>query len=94
MDVILRDLRTTVEALLVGAAGVLAIGRVIKVWADTRSVLPVLMALMLGAVALFVVTKHDWIRREVVGRDVERYRSGDGPYLPAPTEEERRGRTR
>jgi hypothetical protein len=60
------------KSLLIGALILMAIAFVIMTWARTRSLVPTLGALLLGAIIIAGVNNYTDIREEV-DRDIDRY---------------------
>jgi hypothetical protein len=66
---ILDGLMTDAKSLVLGAVTIMAIVSVIMTWARTRSLVPTLGAVLLGAIVLYGVNNFDFLEKRV-GDDV------------------------
>lgn len=72
---VLNDFREDVRILLVGVMTVMAIWFVMWTWVRTRSLVPTLGALIVGALVIYGVSSYTFLRDQVK-EDVERYAEG------------------
>lgn len=69
---VLTEFRKDVQVLLVGVMTVMAIWFVMWTWVRTRSLVPTLGALIVGALVIYGVSSYTFLRDQVK-EDVERY---------------------
>jgi hypothetical protein len=77
---ILDDMLSDAENLLVAVVAVMAVWFVVWTWIRTRSIVPVLGSLIVGAVVLWGVYRMDYLRGRV-NDDVTNYEGGGGPQV-------------
>ena len=84
MPNLLNGMMQDAKGLLLGAIVLMAMAFVIMTWARTRSLVPTLGSLLLGAIVIAGVAKYATIRTEVEG-DIDRYTTTkNDPLTDAP----------
>lgn len=77
---ILDDMMADAENLLVAVVAVMAVWFVVWTWIRTRSIVPVLGSLVVGAVVLWGVYNMDYLQNRV-DDDVTTYEGDGGPQI-------------
>ena len=80
MPNLLNGMMQDAKTLLIGAIILMAIAFVIMTWARTRSLVPTLGSLLLGAIVIAGVTRYTTIKTEVED-DITRYTNTTTPPL-------------
>jgi fatty acid desaturase len=77
---ILDNMLKDAERLLVAVVAVMAVWFVVWTWIRTRSVVPVIGAVLVGAAVLWGVRNMQFLR-ERVNEDVNAYENNNGPQI-------------